>query len=123
MKWVSAGPHWIWAVQTNDELWHCAQPCSSSTSWKKAPGLLRNLDMRHGWVYGTNSNGTVFRIRADLSSSWESFPEAGVMDQVSIGQRDVWGVRGGNIYQCQRPCNTSSAWTQVPGQLTYIDAE
>ncbi len=123
MKWVSASPSWIWAIQTNNAVWRCAVPCASPTSWQRVDGSLRNLDIRDGWVYGTSPIGTVLRRRADLTSDWESFPEAGPMDQVSIGRRDVWGLRAGKIYQCQRPCHTSSEWTQVPGQLSFIDAE
>ena len=115
---VTASVNYLWAVNSADQIWMCARPCTGS-NWVKVDGALRQIDAGDDEVWGVNSAHQIWKRPADGSGNWIRIN--GALKHVSAsGNGYIWGVNGNDqIFKCKKPC--SGSWIQVDGQLKQID--
>ena len=85
---VSGNRNYIWAVDSEDDIFVCQRPCTGA--WKKIPGKLVQVDMCDDEVMGI---GNIWARPTDGSGYWRLLPFHGKMSHVSASGRGyVWGV-------------------------------
>jgi hypothetical protein len=129
MKHISAsGNGFIWAVDSGSSVIHkCKKPCMGE--WEAVPlddngrQLTRQLDGEYGLVYAVTSSGKVYSRPVDGSGRWRKIPGPGQeMVHVTASGRDmITGIaKGGDIYQCMKPC--VGEWEKMEGTAQQCDA-
>ena len=118
LKYISASVNYVWGVNSADQIWRCANPCTGQ--WVQVDGALKQIDAGDLEVWGVNSNDDIYMRTVDGSSLWTLV--SGKLKHVTAsGNGYIRGVNSNDdIFKCKKPC-TGSGWVNVPGKLKQID--
>ena len=114
---VSTSINYHWGVNSADQIFRCARPCTGS--WVKVDGALIQTDVSDMEVWGVNKGNNIYKRSTDGTGSWINIP--GKLKHVSAsGNGYIWGVNSAdNIYVCKKSCN--GQWKGIAGKLKQID--
>ena len=109
LKDITGSPNYLWGVNSNDNIYRCAQPCTGI--WVNVPGGLREIDANDYEVWGISSINEIFKRSVDGSGNWNKV--SGHFYHVSAsGNGYIWAVGTDNCpYRCNKPC--SGSWSKI----------
>ena len=121
IKHVTASINYLWALDVNDKIYMCPQPCRSG-KWKRIGGGLSQIDAGDTEVYGVNRNRYIYKRNVDGSGGWKRIAGRG-LDISASGNGYVYviGIYS-RLHKCKKPC--TGAWTLVDRYKRYkqVDA-
>ena len=125
LKHITASINYLWGVNSNDDIFMCARPCTGG--WVQIPGKLKQIDAGDMEVWGVTSNDDIFKRAVDGSGIWQHV--GGKLRQVSAsGNGYIWGVNlEKKAYKCKKPCKghwefVADFKKQADGGFVYVYA-
>jgi hypothetical protein len=120
IKQITASKDFIFAVDDQDFIKRCNQPCQDWQLWDDIFGQAKQVDIDSNFVYAVTDDNTILTcILPCVTTQWVPMEGNYELKFIASGDSYLWGITPdpeNAVVYCKQPCNGN--WQKVDSDFT-----